>query len=377
MPKRNRRSFIEQLGLLTGTGSIVALSGCAGDDSGSNGGNGADTTSGGSGASDSDETDTTSGGSGASDSDGTDTGNVSGESQEMLIGSVFPSGHVINEMANSWAETVEEETDGRVSITIEAAFGGESEVMEQTRIGSIDGTIIGTRWVIDYDSENFWVESPFVFEDWEQQRRAFQTDYLDDGRQQLLEEGNQRLVNEPVYRGYRHITGNQAFGTPDAIEGVNIRVPDLSPWVNIWEGLGASPTTVAFDELYSSLQQGVVDAQENPAETVLSASLYEVQSHYTLTRHLASTGWFTFNDDIFSSLSDEDQSTLTDTLTQSIQDLSSQIQDSESEALNELESEGMSIADPDRDAWLSAAEEPLQAQFEESWNPSLEEVRNI
>lgn len=152
-------------------------------------------------------------------------------------------------MAQSWADTVSQETDNRVSITIEPSFGGEQEVMEQTRIGSIDGTIIGTRWVIDYDPKNFWVESPFVFENWEQQKQAFETEHLEDGRQQLREDGNQRLVGPPIYRGYRHISGKSAFETPEAIQGTNLCVPDLSPWVNIWEGIGVSPTTVAFDEL--------------------------------------------------------------------------------------------------------------------------------
>lgn len=359
MPQKSRRSFIEQLGLLGGAGAVTSLAGCSGGDGGSGGGDGS----------------TGSGDTGTSSSSG--DGSSGGESQSMLIGSVFPSGHVINEMAQSWAETVAEETDDRVSITIEPAFGGESEVMEQTRIGSIDGTIIGTRWVIDYDPKNFWVESPFVFESWEQQKRAFQTDYLDDGRQRLREEGNQRLVGPPVYRGYRHTSGKQGYETPADIEGANLRVPDLSPWVNIWEGIGASPTTVAFDELYSALQQGVVDAQENPAETVLSASLYEVQSHYTLTQHLASTGWFTLNTDTFGSLSDDDQTVVTETLTEGIQSLSSDIQESESQAIEELRSNGMNIVEPDREAWLSAAQEPLRAQFESSWEPSLEEVRNI
>ncbi|RDI70154.1 TRAP transporter substrate-binding protein [Halopelagius longus] len=350
MSQQSRRSFIKRASLLGGTGAVTSLAGC----SGAGGGSGNTGTTGSSG--------------------GGDSGS---ESHSMLIGSVFPSGHVINEMANSWADTVAKETDDRVSITIEPAFGGEQEVMEQTRIGSIDGTIIGTRWVIDYDPKNFWVESPFVFENWEQQKRAFEADYLDDGKKRLREEGNQRLVEQPVYRGYRHTSGKSAFETPEDIQGTNLRVPDLSPWVNIWEGIGASPTTVAFDELYSALQQGVVKAQENPAETVLSASLHEVQSHYTLTQHLASTGWFTLNTDTFSSLSDDDQTVVTDTLTQSIKDLSTKIAESESKAIDELKNKGMTIVEPDRDAWLAAAEEPLKAQFEKKWEPSLEEVRNI
>ncbi len=334
MPQQSRRDFIGQLCLLGGTGAVTSLAGCSGD--------------------------------GSSD-----------QGQSMLIGSVFPSGHVINEMAKSWADTVAQETNNRVSITIEPAFGGEQEVMEQTRIGSIEGTIIGTRWVIDYDPKNFWVESPFVFENWDQQKRAFETEHLDDGRQRLREKGNQRLVGPPIYRGYRHISGKSALETPEAIHGTDLRVPDLSPWVNIWEGIGASPTTVAFDELYSALQQGVVEAQENPAKTALSSSLYEVQSHYTLTQHLASTGWFTLNTDAFEALSEDDRTVVSETLTQHIEDLSSRIADSESETIDELESNGMNIVEPDRDAWLAATEKPLQVQFNQNWQPSLADVRNI
>lgn len=339
----NRRRFIKQASLLGGTGAAISLAGCSGNQS----------------------------------SNGNNSSNGGGGGTSLLIGSVFASGHVINEMAIEWADQVASETGDRIDITIEEGFGGEEEVMEQTRIGAIDGGIIGAMWVIQYDSENYWVESPFIFENWEQQKRAYQSDYLDDGRQRLQQEGNQRLVGPPVYRGYRHTSGNQAFETPDAIANVNLRVPSLDPWINIWQGIGASPTTVAFDELYSSLQQGVVDAQENPAETVQANSLYEVQDYYTLTRHLASTGWFTINSDAFSRISEDDQQVLTETLTNNIESLSTEIADSEQAALDTLADEGMNIVEADREAWLSAAEEPLRAQFEESWNPSLEEVRNI
>lgn len=346
MPKVNRRDYIKQLSLLGGTGAAVSLAGC----------------------------------NQSSDGDQSSDGNQSsdgGGSASLLLGSVYASGHVINEMAMDWADQVASETNNRIDITIEEAFGGEEEVMEQTRIGAIDGALIGAMWVIQYDAENYWVESPFIFENWEQQKRAYESEYLDDGRQRLEDEGNQRLVGPPVYRGYRHTSGNQAFETPEDIQGVNLRVPSLDPWVNIWQGIGASPTTVAFDELYSALQQGVVDAQENPAATVQANSLYEVQDYYTLTRHLASTGWFTINTDRLSSISEEDQQVLTETLTTNIEELSAEISESEEAAIDALEEEGMNIVEPDRDAWLSAAEEPLREQFNSEWEPSLEEVRNI
>lgn len=360
----DRRSFIEKLGLLGGTGAIAGLAGCTGDGSGDgNGGaedgdtNGTETT---------EETDTPQDGNGGDSQD-----------QSLLLGSVYPSGHVINEMAIEWADSIREETDGRIDITIDEGFGGEREVLDQTSIGAIDGTLIGAMWVIQHAPSRFWVESPFVFESWEQQRRAYLGEYLDKGRENIKSDADQRIVGPPVYRGFRHTTGNEGFPTPDDIEGVNIRIPELDPWLQIWEGIGAAPTTVAFDELYSALQQGVVEAQENPAETINSFSLYEVQSHVTLTSHLASTGWFTFNEDAWTSMSSDDQQLLEETLTSSIEDLSADIEEGEAEALDALEEAGMEIVEPDQDAWLSAAEPALQGLFEDEWEPSLEEVRNI
>lgn len=356
MPELDRRSFIEKLGVLGGTGAAVGLAGCSSMTGDGGQPSGEETQSG--------DTNTSS--------------NAAGDkSHSLLIGSVYPSGHAINKMAKDWAATVAEETNDRIKITIEASFGGEKEVMEQTRIGAIDGTLIGTRWVIDYDPKNFWVESPFVFDGWEQQRRAFKSKFLDDGRKRLQEEGNQKLIGPPVYRGYRHTSGNKSFKHPDAIKNVNLRVPGLDPWVNIWDGIGASPTTVAFDELYSALQQGVVDAQENPAETMLSASLYEVQDYYTLTKHLASTGWCTINTDRLAALSEDDQSVLSTTLETKINNLSENIAASEEQAIQQLKDKGMNVVEANRDAWLEAAKAPIKQQFEKNWEPSLEEVRNI
>ncbi|WP_255681669.1 TRAP transporter substrate-binding protein [Natrinema sp. SYSU A 869] len=328
----NRRSFIKNLGLLGGTGAVSSLAGCT-----------------------------------SLDSDG----------QSLLLGSVYQSGHVINEMAAEWADLVREETDSRVNITIDEGFGGEREVMEQTSIGAIEGTLIGATWVLQQAPSRYWVESPFVFDSWEQQRRAYTSDYLDEARENLKSEANQRIVGPPIYRGFRHTTGNQGFQTPSDIEGSNIRIPEVDPWLEVWKGIGAAPTTVAFDELYSSLQQGVVGAQENPAETINSYSIYEVQSHITKTSHQASTGWFTFSEDAWSSMSDDDQQLVEETLTGSIEELSADIEQSESKALDELEDEGMEIVEPDRDAWLSAAEPILEELFENQWDPSLEEVRDI
>lgn len=327
-PSLNRRSYLAA----TGSAGVLGLAGCVGGDSGSD---------------------------------------------SLLIGSVYAGGHAINEMAMDWAETVEEETDGEIEITIDQDFGGEGDLIEQTEIGSIDGSLIGAMWVDQFAPEVYWMECPFVFESWDQQYRAYmESEFGEMAFDAMIEDGNQRIIGEPVYRGHRLLTSNEEITSPDDLSGVTIRVPELEDWVDIWSGLGAETSTIAFDELYSALEQGVADAQENPAETIRSMSLYEVQSHLILTEHLASTGWLSINEDIWQGISEENRELMESELIAEIESLSDKIAEQEEEEIAELEEE-MEVIEPDIDEWLELAQPTLEDLFEERWEGSTDEVDQI
>ncbi len=298
-------------------------------------------------------------------------------SDQLLIGSTYAGGHVINEMAMDWAEEIEEETDGEIEITIDEDFGGEDELIEQTEIGSIDGSLIGAMWVDLFSPEVYWLECPFVFEDWDQQYRAYmETEYGETAFDAALEEGNQRILGEPIYRGYRLMSADEEISEPDDLGGVTIRVPELEDWVEIWSGLGAETSTIAFDELYSSLEQGVANAQENPAEDIRTMSLYEVQSHLILTEHLVSTGWLSINEDIWQDFTEDHQDMIESTLAEEIESLNENISEREQEEIAQLEDE-MEVVEPDMNEWLDLAEPTLEGLFDSKWDGSMEEVDQI
>ena len=89
--------------------------------------------------------------------------------------------------------------------------------------------------------------------------------------------------------GPRHLTSNTPVRTPADVAGLTVRIPSIPAFVTTWEALGAKPTPIAFSELFTSLQQGVVNAQENPLPLTKMTAMYEVQDYVNLTSHVF--GW--------------------------------------------------------------------------------------
>ena len=89
--------------------------------------------------------------------------------------------------------------------------------------------------------------------------------------------------------GPRHLTANRPVRHPDDVRGLTVRIPNVPAFVTTWEALGAKPTPIAFSELFTSLQQGVINAQENPLPLTRMAAMYEVQDYVNLTSHVF--GW--------------------------------------------------------------------------------------
>ena len=89
--------------------------------------------------------------------------------------------------------------------------------------------------------------------------------------------------------GARHLTSNRPVRHPDDLEGLIIRIPSIPAFVTAWDALGAKTTPIAFSELFTSLQQGVINAQENPLPLTRMAAMYEVQDYVNLTSHVF--GW--------------------------------------------------------------------------------------
>lgn len=301
---------------------------------------------------------------------------------DMEIGSTFEPGHITVECAEMFAERMNEETDGAFEVTVTpgGAYGAEDEIAELVAGGTLEGLTGGFLPYMVYVEEHYPLLAPFAIEDWEHHQRVVESDIIqEEAIPALIEEGNQRVLGNEVYRGVRHFTSNDPINEPDDVAGLDLRLPEIEAWVEVWTEIGANPTPVALDEMYSAVQTGVVDSTEGDVEQIASFNLQEVQDYLTLTGHRVETGILSFNEDFYQGLDETYQETMEDVAWEVTEEASETAVDREDDLVDELGEEMEIIDEPDldRDAFFDEAEPALERLFDERFEAELEEIRQM
>jgi TRAP-type C4-dicarboxylate transport system substrate-binding protein len=175
-------------------------------------------------------------------------------------------------------------------------------------------------------------------------------------------------------RGDRHLTANKAIKTPADIKGLKMRVPEIPSWVKVWSQIGASPTPVAWPEVFSGLQMGVIEAQENPCFNVNQAKLYEVQSHLMYTAHVPAVWHWSISSEFLKKLSPE----LREAVVSSAVDAAAYGDRITKEQIDQTcnalaEKHGMKIVEVDRPSFVAAAR-PAIDELSKAWAPGVREA---
>lgn len=309
-------------------------------------------------------------------------GNSSGGGSNVTftIASTFEPENILVRTAQDFKEKIESESDGAVEVTISAggAYGGEGEIGEIVSQGGVEAHVAGSFPYYQYAPSYWFFGSPFVISTYDQILSILQSDRMQEAHETLKQDGNQRPIGQQIYRGQRNFTANKPVRTPEAVQGMNLRLPELDPWVTIWRQVGASPTPVALDELYSALEQGVVDASEGGVTQITSYNLSEVQSHLSLTQHLPSNGNIYMNEQFFQGLDQTYRDMILELGREATQEASQRMREREEEFINELQSGEMTVVeDVNHDAFRSAAEPAITELFESTWAFDWEIVRNM
>ncbi|MEC7765042.1 MAG: TRAP transporter substrate-binding protein DctP [Pseudomonadota bacterium] len=149
---------------------------------------------------------------------------------------------------------------------------------------------------------------PFLFRDYEHMRAAFNSDVLDDLWAEVEEKANVKVLSSP-YIGARHISyvGDREYMTPADLDGVKMRFPGGEGWQFVGTAMGATPVPIAFTEVYTSLQTGAVDGQDNGFPLTRSMKFDEILNHVGLTSHLIQTNQFTISLSKWNALSEAQQ----------------------------------------------------------------------
>lgn len=216
--------------------------------------------------------------------------------------------------AEQFKKLVEERSNKEITVNIfpQAQLGSERDSIEGVRMGTLEMTTIAAAGALpSFVPEISVLGLPYVLQS---RKQAYAV--LDGAFGQELNKiiSGKGLVNLGFWEvGFRHFTNNtRAIKTPADLKGLKIRVQESKVWMEFIKTLGGIPTPISFGELYSALQQKVVDGEENPISTIYSMKYYEVQKYLTLDGHTYEAAAVLINPKFFNGLSKEHQKLITD-----------------------------------------------------------------
>lgn len=289
-------------------------------------------------------------------------------------------GHLANE-ENSWhkaamkfAEDVASLTEGRVEVQVfpNESLGKEIDLINGMQLGTADMTITG-------ESLQNWAPMaallavPYAYASLEQMDEVASGDI---GKQIEAEIIARAQIRPLAYfaRGPRNLTANKEIVTPADLAGLKLRVPNVPLFVKTWEALGAAPTPMAFSEVFTSLQNGTIDAQENPLALIESANFNEVQKFLNKTEHVRSWIYLTISELSWARLSEADQQAVLQAA-QATQEFERELFLTDEQRLEQvLQEKGMTFVESDKAAFAAQAKDAVLASVSEEIKPVVEQL---
>jgi tripartite ATP-independent transporter DctP family solute receptor len=271
-----------------------------------------------------------------------------------------------------FAQLVRERTQGRVTIRIHHSrqLGDERQVVEGLQLGTVHLTVTSTGPLGGFVPEMNVLDLPFLFRDAPHAYRVLDGEI---GRG-LLEKFEAVGIKGLAFweNGFRHITtGTKAIQGPADLKGLKIRVMENRVHQAAFRQLGADATPMAWGEVFTSLQQGLLDAQENPIPIVSTFKLYEVQKHLSLTGHVYSPAPVLLSKKTWDRMPPDIRRIVSDTAMEVAQVQRQLNRGQEQKQLGELRAKGMTVVEnPDRAAFREAMK-PVFEQFESQFGKDL------
>ena len=280
----------------------------------------------------------------------------------LKLGHGLDTSHPVHAAMIYMAERVEEKSDGAVKIQVypNQQLGSERELVELLQIGSLAMTKVSTAAMEGFAPEIKVLSQPYLFRDDEHQLKVLQGPIGKD----LLAAGEKYWFKGLCF----YDAGKRSFYTkakpvenPEDIKGLKIRVMESPTAVRLIQSFGGSPTPVSFGELYTALQQGIVDGAENNPPSLLTSRHYEVCKFYSLNEHTAVPDMMIVSTKVWERLSDQEKQWLQEAADESATYQYKLWAESVEESMRILQEAGVEVSYPDKEPFRKAVESVYEA----------------
>ena len=239
--------------------------------------------------------------------------------------------------------------------------------------GNLDMSITSAQELAKLIPEWSIFTAGYLMRDPEHQRKVFEGE-IGKEMYQLVEDKLGVKLLAVMYFGTRQLNlrGDMTINTPADMAGINLRMPGTDAWQFLGKALGANPTPMAFTEVYTGLQTGAIDGQDNPMPTDKDKKFYEVTDQIVLTGHLVDMNFLAFSKSVWDDMTPEQQATVMKAAKDASASITASIVENEAQLVAFFEGEGLRVYTPDVASFRERAQKMyLESDFSKDWPEGL------
>lgn len=223
----------------------------------------------------------------ATNGESSDNKGAKGEVYTLKVGTALTETDPIYQGLVALKESVAEKTNGEVNIEIfgSGSLGDDKDIIEQAKVGANVAVLVDAGRLAEMVPEIGILSAPYIVDNFEEANKVVQSDLFKGWEDKLAQEHNLQVLSFNWYQGDRHLLTNKKIEKPEDLKGLQLRTPGAPIWSETITALGASPTGMAWAEVYPGIQQGVIDGAEAQHPATFGANLHEVIDYITKTGH--------------------------------------------------------------------------------------------
>ena len=274
---------------------------------------------------------------------------------ELKLGHVAEPGSLIAASADEFARRANARLGGRAKVVVfgSSQLGGDKELLQKVKLGTIDMAEPST--VMSSEADIFGVfEMPYLVKDRDHMKRIEKELFWSKFEPEAEKKGIKVLA---VWEnGYRHITNNKhPINVPSDLKGIKLRVPEGKWRVKMFQAYGANPSPMKYSEVFTALQTGVMDGQENPLAQIASAKFYEVQKYLSITGHVYSPSYLVVSTKKWPTLPADVRKILEETAKDTQAFVYDKAAKDDEELLAKMKTAGIQVNSANKDAFIAAS----------------------
>jgi tripartite ATP-independent transporter DctP family solute receptor len=291
----------------------------------------------------------------------------------LRLGHTDPPDGLRHKSATLFADRVKEYTQGRYGVDVHhsSTLGDDPKLLEQVKLGAIDFAVTGVAIYSNQIPELGLLALPYLVESYDQGWALYDTSpWVKEWFANLQTKNIRYLAMWEA--GFRQLTAKRAVRVPEDVKGMKVRISKNQVYLWLWSALGANPTVMALGETYISLQQGVVDAQENPIPTIHVQKFYEVAKNISLTNHIYAPIPLSIEEKRWQSLSAADQAAVLKAAREASVWHRKAVVSEDDKMLADMQAKGATVIKPDVPAFGRASRSVYDKAGEQFPKPVLE-----